>query len=253
FLPNHGTLLRVDVGIPGAEGRCNQWQRRRFAARFGPAVGFRPPQRSANVAARTRFRERRVLRRPRVSPWSETPHESPADLERRLGDLANLYEVARSLLGARDPGRIASRIVLATMGTLGARSGALYRADERGRLRLASHHPPETMARGGVLRIERAAREWMLREGAFALEGAETSHGLGTLRDRLVERHEAAVGAAIADRYGLAGLLLLGPRLLGDPFGPAGLALLDSVAGLASLALGDRAPASGAMRQRRAE
>ena len=188
-----------------------------------------------------------------MSPWSETPHESPADLERRLGDLANLYEVARSLLGARDPGRIASRIVLATMGTLGARSGALYRADERGRLRLASHHPPETMARGGVLRIERAAREWMLREGAFALEGAETSHGLGTLRDRLVERHEAAVGAAIADRYGLAGLLLLGPRLLGDPFGPAGLALLDSVAGLASLALGDRAPASGATRQRRAE
>ena len=36
-----------------------------------------------------------------MSPWSETPHESPADLERRLGDPANLYEVARSLLGAR--------------------------------------------------------------------------------------------------------------------------------------------------------
>ena len=84
-----------------------------------------------------------------MSLSSQTSPETPADLERRLSDLANLYEVARSLLGARDPGRVASRIVLATMGTLGARSGALYRADERGRLKLACHHPPDSPSRGG--------------------------------------------------------------------------------------------------------
>ena len=183
-----------------------------------------------------------------MCPSSQTSSEAPADLERRLSDLANLYEVARSLLGARDPDRVASRIVLATMGTLGARSGALYRADERGRLRLACHHPPEATQRGGVLRVERAAREWMLHEGAFALGGAAAARGLGALRDRLTGRHDAAVGAAIADRYGLAGLLLLGPRLLDDAFTPGDLALLDAIGGLATLALGSRAPDTGRRR-----
>jgi two-component system nitrogen regulation response regulator GlnG len=139
------------------------------------------------------------------------------------------------------------------MGTLGVRSGALYRADERGRLRLACHHPPEASARGGVLRVERAAREWMLREGAFVLAGAVAARGLGALRDRLVERHDAAVGATIADRHGLAGLLLLGPRLLDDTFTPVDLALLDSLAGLAALALGGRTPASREAGPRRGE
>jgi transcriptional regulator with GAF, ATPase, and Fis domain len=188
-----------------------------------------------------------------VSPSLEPRHESSADLERRLSDLANLYEVARSLLGARDPGRVASRVVLSTMGTLGARSGALYRADARGHLRLACHHPPEAAARGGVLRIERAAREWMLREGAFVLAGTATARGLGALRDRLAERHDAAVGATIADRHGLAGLLLLGPRLLDDAFTPADIALLDAIAGLAALALGERELAPRAAGPRRAE
>jgi transcriptional regulator with AAA-type ATPase domain len=183
-----------------------------------------------------------------VCPSSGTSSEAPADLERRLSDLANLYEVARSLLGARDPDRVASRIVLATMGTLGARSGALYRADERGRLRLACHHPPEAATRGGVLRVERVAREWMLHEGAFALGGAAAARGLGALRDRLIERHDAAIAAAIADRFGLAGLLLLGPRLLDDPFTSGDLAMLDAIGGLATLALGGRSPAFGRRR-----
>ena len=180
-----------------------------------------------------------------MCPSSEPQTESPADLERRLADLASLYEVARTLLGARDSTRIASRLVLAAMGTLGARSGALYHADERGRLRLASRRPHDASARDGVLNVERAAREWMLREGAFVLAGATAARGLGNLRDRLVEAHDAAVGAVIADRDGLAGLLLLGPRLFDAPFTAADLAMLDSLAGLAELALGGRAPEPG--------
>jgi transcriptional regulator with GAF, ATPase, and Fis domain len=180
-----------------------------------------------------------------VSPSSETGPESPADLERQLNDLANLYEVARSLLGAPGPERVASRVVLSTMGTLGACSGAMYRADDRGRLKLACRYPRDPAARDGALRIERAAREWMLREGAFAIPGAAAGRGLGALRDLLAERHEAAVATAIADRDGLAGLIVLGPRLLDEPFTAADLATLDSLAGLAALALGDRAPEPG--------
>ena len=179
-----------------------------------------------------------------MSPSSESRPGSPADLERQLNDLANLYEVARSLLGALDPGRIAARIVLSAMGTLGAASGAMYRADERGILRLVRRYPRDPAADGDALRIERATREWMLREGAFLVSGAASARGLGRLRDLLVERHDAAVGTIIADRDGLAGLIVLGPRVLGDPFTAGDLATLDSLAGLAALALGERAPES---------
>jgi len=181
-----------------------------------------------------------------VSPSPETQPESPADLERRLTELGNLYEVARALLGARDSGRVASRIVLAAMGTLGARSGAMFRAEERGRFRLAFHYPPESAEPGEPLRIEPAASEWMLHEGAFALAGAAAARGLGSLRDRLVERYDAAVGTIIADPHGLAGLILLGPRLLDDPFTALDIAMLDSLAGLASLALGEHTRESAA-------
>jgi transcriptional regulator with GAF, ATPase, and Fis domain len=187
---------------------------------------------------------------PRVSPSSESSLETAADLERRLSDLANLYEVARSLLGARDPARVASRIVLAAMGTLGARSGSIYRAEERGILRLVCRHPAEPAARGTVLRIDRGAREWMLHEGAFELAGAAATRGLGRLRDQLVKRVDAAAATAITGREGLEGLIVLGPRLFDDAFTSADLATLEALAGLAALALGGRpAESSGTGRE----
>jgi transcriptional regulator with GAF, ATPase, and Fis domain len=166
--------------------------------------------------------------------------DSPAELERRNAELSNLYEVARSLLGARDADRIASRVVLAGMGTLGARSGAIFRVDARGRLRLAFHCLGDAIENGETLRVEPAAREWMLREIAFVPEGAAAARGLGPLRDRLVERFDAGVCAIISDPRGLAGLVVLGPRLFDEPYGRADLAMLDSLASLAALALGPR-------------
>ncbi|HEY2955608.1 MAG TPA: sigma-54 dependent transcriptional regulator [Candidatus Eisenbacteria bacterium] len=188
-----------------------------------------------------------------MSPSPETQPESPADLERQLAELANLYEVARALLGARDSARVASRIVLAAMGTLGARSGALFRADERGRFRLAFHYPPESAEPGDTVRVEPAACEWMLHEGAFSLAGPAAARGLGTLQGRLVERYGAAVGAIVADPQGPAALIVLGARLLDEAFTPTDLAMLDSLAGLAALALGSRAeePAAAARAPRR--
>ena len=62
--------------------------------------------------------------------------ETRDDSQRRASELATLYEVARALLGARNPNQVAARIVLAGMGALGVRSGAMFVADARGRYEL---------------------------------------------------------------------------------------------------------------------
>src|SRR5689334_25351072 len=102
------------------------------------------------------------------SPWVESARAD--DPKRHLNELANLYEVARALIGSRDQRQIAARIVLSGMGTLGLRSGAMFVADDKGRFRLlaaagVSDHDP-----GESLQIPNAAREWMLREEVFALD-----------------------------------------------------------------------------------
>src|SRR5437867_3847905 len=127
------------------------------------------------------------------SPWVEAAVRAE-DPKRRLNELADLYEVARALIGSRDQRQIATRIVLSGMGTLGLRSGAMFVADERGRYRLlaaagASDHDP-----GEALQLPSAAREWMLREGVFALGTPAAGRGLGPLRERLIERFDAVVG-----------------------------------------------------------
>src|SRR5690242_11264381 len=169
------------------------------------------------------------------SPWIEPARSE--DPKRQLAELANLYEVARALIGARDQRQIATRIVLSGMGTLGLRSGAMFVADDKGRFALlaaagvSDHDPGESIA------IPSAAREWLLREGVFALATAGAARGLGPLRDRLVERFDASVGATISDRHGLLALLVYGPRVLEGEFEEHDFALLESFASLAGRAL----------------
>ncbi|HYM80355.1 MAG TPA: sigma-54 dependent transcriptional regulator [Candidatus Limnocylindria bacterium] len=154
-------------------------------------------------------------------------------------DLATLYEVARALLGARHQAQVASRLVLSGIGALGARSGAFFAADERGRYRLlyAAGLASES---GETLTLPPAAREWALREGGFAFAGAAAARAFGPHRNRLVDDFDAAAGAAVGDREGLLALLVFGPRLLGDPYRPDDFALLESLGSLAELALGSR-------------
>jgi transcriptional regulator with GAF, ATPase, and Fis domain len=173
---------------------------------------------------------------------------------RRLNDLASLYEIARSLLGTRDAAHVASRAVLSAMGALGVRSGAMLIADQRGRYRLmygAGLDPgvPDSLA------VSAAAREWMLRQGAFALAGPAAARALGSLRDQLVEQFDAAFAAAVPDADGLAGVLLFGPRLLPDGDEAGWSSLLESISALAGQALRAHpsapAPAARALGSRR--
>ena len=169
------------------------------------------------------------------SPWVEPARSE--DPKRQLAELANLYEVARALIGARDQRQIAARIVLSGMGTLGLRSGAMFVVDDKGRFRLlaaagVSDHDP-----GESLQIPSPVREWMLREEVFALATPGAARGLGPLRDRLVERFDAAIAGAISDRSGLLALLAYGPKLLGGEFDPHDVGLLESFLSLAGRAL----------------
>jgi len=155
-------------------------------------------------------------------------------LERQLLELSSLYEISRSLLGAMDATRIASRVVLAGMGTFGARSGALFLADDRGRYRLTYTRGAEPIEPGEALALESDVREWMLREGAFVVQRI----GSPRLRERLGGRYDAEAGAAIADVSGLAGVLVMGHRLMDERYDADALSILDSIAALTSLALG---------------
>jgi len=170
------------------------------------------------------------------------PGLSHDDPQRRIAELATLYEAARALIGARDRGQVAARVVLSGMGSLGVRSGAMFVADERGRYRLLYASGLDAPPRSDTVAIPAAAREWMLREGAFALDDPAAARALGSLRDRLAENFDAVNGAAVSDPQGLLGLLVFGPRLMTDGrHDPAATrSLLDALASLAALALGAR-------------
>jgi len=160
-------------------------------------------------------------------------------------DLPTLYEIARALLGARDRAQVASRLVLSGMGALGAASGAMLVAEERGRYRLlyATGLPLDT--RSETLVLPAPAREWMLREGHFTLASPGAARGLGEVRGELTQRFDAALGAAVSDAQGLAAVLLFGARVLPGDYGERERTLLDSLASLGAQALGGR-PATDA-------
>jgi DNA-binding NtrC family response regulator len=162
------------------------------------------------------------------------------DTQRRLAELSSLYEAARTLLGARNHHQVASRVVSSGMGVLGARSGAMFVADDRGRYRLLHAAGIEGAERGELVPISAPACEWLLRESSFALAGAGAARNIGELRDRLTGQFDAAVGAAVSDMHGLLGLLIFGPRLLPADYDDGHLALLDSLAALAAQSLASR-------------
>ena len=168
--------------------------------------------------------------------WPEQT-ELGEDPRRRLAELSSLYETARTLLGARDHQQVASRMVSSGMGVLGARSGAMFVADDRGRYRLLHVAGIESAERGESLSISAQAREWLLREGAFVVGTPAAARALAELRDRLADHYDAALCAAVADVHGLLGLLAFGARLLPGGYDDGHLALLDSLAALAAQSL----------------
>ena len=105
------------------------------------------------------------------------------ELRRELEELRNLHDVARALLGARTFERAASRVVFAAMGSLGAGSGVLFLAEDRGRMRVALACGHDDVDVGETLRVSEPAREWMLHEGAFAVRAAGAARALGATRD----------------------------------------------------------------------
>jgi transcriptional regulator with GAF, ATPase, and Fis domain len=161
--------------------------------------------------------------------------EDPA---RHLNELSSLYEVARVLVGARDHGQVALRGVFSGMTVLGVGSGTLFIDDERNRCRLLysslqEHAPGETVV------VPEAAREWMLRQGAFRF-GAPSARALGHLHDRLAERHDAATGVAFVDPEGFLGFVVFGPRIFPGEIPEETLALLDSIGTMIGQALASR-------------
>ena len=177
-----------------------------------------------------------------MSRRSESPEATDLgeDTQRRLAELSSLYEAARTLLGARNHLQVASRIVHSGMGVLGARSGAMFVADDRGRYRLLHAAGVDGGERGETVPVTAQAREWLLREGSFRLGGAGATRALGDLSERLSGPFDAAVGAAVSDAHGLQGLLVFGPRLLPTDYDDDHLALLDSLASLAAQCLAAR-------------
>ena len=171
--------------------------------------------------------------------WPEQT-ELGEDPRRRLAELSSLYEAARTLLGARDHQQVASRMVSSGMGVLGARSGAMFVADDRGRYRLLHSAGIENAERGESLPITAQTREWLLKEGAFVVGTPAASRGLAELRDRLADQYDAALCAAVADAHGLLGLLAFGPRLMPAEYDDGHLALLDSLSALAAQSLAAR-------------
>src|SRR5215470_17016825 len=155
-------------------------------------------------------------------------------------DLPTLYEIARALLGARDRAQVASRLVLSGMGALGAASGAMLVAEERGRYRLLYAAGLALDARGETLVLPAPAREWMLRESHFSLAAPAATRALGDVKGELTQRFDAAIGAAIGDAQGLAAVLLFGARILPGDYGERERELLDALASLGAQALGGR-------------
>jgi transcriptional regulator with GAF, ATPase, and Fis domain len=166
------------------------------------------------------------------------------DSRHELEALRNLHDVARGLLAARRPESIASQLMYAAMGSLGARSGAVFLAADRGRLRCVLASASE-YASAELLRVGEPAFEWLAKEGAFALRTATAARGLGPSRDALVEHFDAHAAAAIVRGETTIGLVVVGPHLLDDmPFDDEALDTLREIAALGSLALAGRVEAA---------
>src|SRR5882762_8347094 len=133
----------------------------------------------------------------RRTEWPE-PTDVKEDPHRRLAELSSLYEAARALLGARNHHQVASRMVHSCMGVLGARSGAMFVSDDRGRYRLLHSAGLEAAERGETLPVTAQAREWLLREGSFVASGGGAARGLGELHQRLNDEYDAAIAVAVS-------------------------------------------------------
>ena len=167
------------------------------------------------------------------------------ELQAKLFELLTLVETSRELLRARDAEDVARRVLLSSIGVLGAGSACVL-LRERDHLVLAHQLglDPEPSVR---LRLNRPLLEAFREEGSprpvradEMLAGGATSLFLQQYASELTEL-DADVVCPLAGREGLVGFLVLGRRLLAEGYTARDLELFASLAELYVLAL-ERAP-----------
>ncbi len=219
-LEMRGTCARCGVALDAAGTAYICAEEDTFCADCAVDLRFTCPGCGGELAAR-----------PRAGAAAARAGAGPAD----LAATTVRFEIARSLLGARDARQLAWRAVYSGLGALGVRSGAMFVLDGGRFRRLATAGLAEPPA-AGTMAIPAAARQWIAARTVFPLAGAAAARALGDLRARLVE-HDAALAAGITGPTGLIGLLLFGPPLIPDETAATDTAMLETLAGLAGQAL----------------
>lgn len=167
------------------------------------------------------------------------------ELQAKLFELLTLVETSRELLRARDADDVARRVLLSSIGVLGAGSACVLL--QEGDALVLSHQlglDPEPKLR---MRLSRTLVEAFREESAprpvradEVLAGGASSLFLQQFADDLVQL-DADVVCPLVGRDGLLGFLILGRRLLAEGYTARDLDLFASLAELYVLAL-ERAP-----------
>ena len=174
------------------------------------------------------------------------------ELQAKLFELLTLVETSRELLRARDADDVARRVLLSSIGVLGAGSACvLLRRDDTLELAHQLGLDPEPRLR---LRLPRKLLEAFGEEGTprpvradEVLAGGASSLFLQQFASELTAL-DADVVCPLVGRKGLSGFLVLGRRLLAEGYTARDLDLFASLAELYVLAL-DRAPGPSAPRE----
>ena len=170
------------------------------------------------------------------------------ELQAKLFELLTLVETSRELLRARDADDVARRVLLSSIGVLGAGSACVLL--QNGDALTLNHQlglDPEPRLR---MRLSRSLIEAFREESPprpvradEGLAGGATSLFLQQFADELVQL-DADVICPLVGRDGLLGFLVLGRRLLAEGYTARDLDLFASLAELYVLAL-ERAPHLG--------
>ena len=163
------------------------------------------------------------------------------DLQAKLFELLTLVETSRELLRARDPEDVARRVLLSSIGVLGAGSACVL---------LRRDHGFELVAQLGLddepnlaLPLDSGLDEALKRErgaGPFRVDDSMTGP-VGSAFVQAYSEHlralDADVVSPLVGRGGLLGFLVLGRRLLTEGYTSRDLELFSSLAELYVLAL----------------
>ena len=186
-----------------------------------------------------------TLRRRMRADQTPTTEESIPELARRYSDASALLEIARSLLGASRPAEILGRLLHSILGLTGASHtvGYIYAPTQR-KLQLLVAFGMTPPGKSSRLSLTIADQKLLCEsEGAAVFPVAADCDGgydplpRGTLR-RWAESLDAAFLLPVVARSDLVGIVVVGPRIGGEPYSGETLELLERAAGLAAHAIG---------------